>query len=96
MIVVIAHVRAKSGHEVPFEGVLRALVPPTRAEAGCIQYDLHQSSEDPCAFAFYERWASPEALDEHMKTPHIATAFAALPEHADGAPSIVVYSLLDA
>jgi len=47
------------------------MVEPTRAEAGCIKYDLHHSSDDPGAFMFYEIWKSKEALDEHIATPHL-------------------------
>lgn len=96
MIVVIAHVRAKAGRDEELASVLRTLVAATRQESGCLQYDAHRATQDPCDFAFFERWESQEALDEHMKTPHIAAAFAALPELADGAPSIVTYSLLQA
>lgn len=96
MIVVLAHVRAKAGREAEFAEVLRTLVAATRSEEGCLQYDAHQATENPCAFAFYERWASKEALDEHLKSTHIATAFAVLPELAEGPPAIVTYSLLEA
>ncbi len=96
MIVVLAHVRAKAGREAEFTEVLRTLVAASRTEEHCLQYDAHQATENPCAFAFYERWASKEALDEHLKSAHVATAFAALPELAEGPPAIVTYSLLEA
>ena len=47
------------------------LVAATRAEEGCINYDLHQASSDPTLFLFYENWEGKEALDKHSQSPHI-------------------------
>lgn len=56
--------------------LLRSFVAPTRAEAGCIEYQFHVSQDDPNAFMFYENWTSREALAEHLDTPHIAPMLA--------------------
>ena len=56
---------------------LEKLVPITRAEEGCIQYDLHQDNENPSFFLFYENWESRELWQTHMQTPHLATYMAA-------------------
>jgi quinol monooxygenase YgiN len=70
-LTVIAHIRAKPGQESRMRQVLQGLVSPTRAEVGCINYDLHQSQADPTLFVFYENWASEAHLDAHSKSPHI-------------------------
>ena len=36
------------------------LIDITRAEEGCINYDLHQDNENPAHFLFYENWKSRE------------------------------------
>ncbi|MGO4623613.1 putative quinol monooxygenase [Ensifer sp. 2YAB10] len=46
-------------------------VEPTRAEHGCIDYNLHVDAIDPCVFAFCENWKSQEDLDAHMEMPHL-------------------------
>lgn len=46
-------------------------VGPTRAEHGCIDYNLHVDASDPCIFVFYENWESQADLDAHMKTDHL-------------------------
>ncbi len=51
---------------------LEKLVPITRAEAGCIQYDLHQDNANPAYFMFYENWESRELWQTHMNAPHLA------------------------
>ena len=53
------------------EAILTRQVAPTRAEAGCINYDFHVDATDPCIFVFYENWRSQEDLDQHMKMPHL-------------------------
>ena len=51
---------------------LEKLIPITRAEAGCLQYDLHQDNENPAYFMFYENWESRELWQTHMNAPHLA------------------------
>ncbi|HXN99576.1 MAG TPA: putative quinol monooxygenase [Candidatus Acidoferrales bacterium] len=70
-LTVIAHIRAKPGHESRVREILQGLLSPTRAEAGCINYDLHQSHTDPALFVFYENWVSEAHLEAHSKSPHI-------------------------
>jgi quinol monooxygenase YgiN len=73
-ITVLARVRAKEGLEDRVREVLLGLVAPTRAEAGCLNYDLHQSIEDKTLFMFYENWVSLDALNQHLESPHINDA----------------------
>ncbi len=49
---------------------LEGFVAPTRGEKGCINYDLHQSIDDPALFLFYENWESREDLERHLETAH--------------------------
>jgi len=70
-LTVVARVRAKPGKEEEMKRVLLGLVAPTRAEAGCINYDLHQSQDDAALFLFYENWESRAHLDAHAKSAHI-------------------------
>jgi quinol monooxygenase YgiN len=48
------------------------LVDITRAEEGCINYDLHQDNENPAHFLFYENWESRELWQTHMANDHLA------------------------
>jgi len=52
---------------------LEKLIPITRDEEGCIQYDLHQNNENPAHFLFYENWESRELWQKHMNAPHLET-----------------------
>ncbi len=70
-VTVVAEMLAKPGKEEQLRKQVLALVEPSRKDPGCIQYDLHQGSDDPRRFVFYENWTSRELLEAHLKTPHL-------------------------
>lgn len=70
-LTVVATIKAKPGREDAVRAELRKLVPPTRDEQGCIQYDLHESTSEPGLFLFYENWTSREDLERHLRSAHI-------------------------
>jgi len=72
-VTVIANIRAKPGMEHEVKKALLGLRGPTRAEKGCINYDLHQSPDDPTLFLFHENWTTKAALDAHLQSPQIKT-----------------------
>ncbi|MFF5077128.1 putative quinol monooxygenase [Actinoplanes sp. NPDC000266] len=71
LLTVIAYMRAAPGKEAELRAALEALIEPTSQEPGYVNYDLHQSTEDPAAFFFYENWESAGHLDAHLSTPHL-------------------------
>jgi len=71
-VVVVATLKAREGCEQALEKLLLGLVGQSRKDGGCIQYDLHRGKDDPRCFVFYEIWQSPELLEEHSRTPHLA------------------------
>lgn len=70
-VTVIAYVSARDGHQDRVREALLDLVGKTRAEKGCINYDLHQSQENPSQFSIYENWEKPPDLDAHAKSAHL-------------------------
>jgi quinol monooxygenase YgiN len=68
---VVAKLTAKSERRQELYELLSGMIEPTRAEEGCINYDLHVDAEDHCIFMFYENWRSREDLDRHLKTTHL-------------------------
>src|SRR5690349_18325744 len=55
----------------------RQLAPVVRAEAGCLQYDLHEVTTNVDRFVLLEKWASSAALEAHDKSEHMLEADAA-------------------
>lgn len=74
----IGTVVAKDETREELRGILAAQVTPTRAEAGCVNYDFHVDVEDPNVFVFYENWRSRDDLDVHLKAPHLQPLFGRL------------------
>lgn len=70
-LTVVAKLTAQPGKEAELLPMLQALVAPTRAEAGCINYELHRSHEQPGTFLFTESWATKELWEAHMKSSHL-------------------------
>ncbi|MCL5123985.1 MAG: antibiotic biosynthesis monooxygenase [Deltaproteobacteria bacterium] len=70
-VTVVARVVAKPGMEDVVKKTLMGLVPPTRKESGCINYDLHISTENTALFLFYENWTSKKDLDDHLAMPYL-------------------------
>jgi quinol monooxygenase YgiN len=71
LLAVAAQIHAKPGQEDALREALLALIPTTRQEEGCVQYDLHESAEQQGRFLFFENWTSREALDRHLAAPHL-------------------------
>jgi len=71
VLTVIATIIAKPVHAAHVKRVLLDLIPPTRAEAGCLRYELQQELDAPHVFIFVESWESRELHSAHMQSPHL-------------------------
>ena len=71
-LTIVANIHANPNQIELVKSELEKLVPITRAEKGCINYDLHRDNSDPAHFMFYENWESRELWQIHMNAPHLA------------------------
>jgi quinol monooxygenase YgiN len=71
MYTILGTVTARPETRDELLALLHAQIAPTRAEAGCIDYDLHVDAADPCVFVFYENWTDRAALEAHLAMPHL-------------------------
>ncbi len=76
-LTIVANIHAKADKVGLVKSELMKLIEITRAEAGCLQYDLHQDNENPAHFLFFENWESRELWQTHMNAPHLAAYMAA-------------------
>lgn len=60
---------------------LAVFVSATRANDGCIAYDVAQDISEPGLIRFAELWPSQESLDAHLRAPHIIPWRAAAKEN---------------
>ena len=93
-ITVVATFQAKPGKEAELRKALVSLVAPTHLEAGCINYDLHVSPDDPGKFLFHENWTSKAHLDAHLQNAHIQVLLPRLGELAVGMPEIKIWEMI--
>jgi len=47
----------------------------SRAEAGCVIFNIHQSNQDPQIFWLYEKWYDQAALDFHFAQTYTQELF---------------------
>ncbi|MEM8973657.1 MAG: putative quinol monooxygenase [Pseudomonadota bacterium] len=80
-LTIVANIKANPDKIDLVKAELLKLIAITRAEAGCINYDLHQDNDNPAHFLFYENWESRELWQTHMGAPHLS----AYMEATDGA-----------
>ena len=89
-----AHLTARADAVDDVRAVLEGFIAPTREEDGCIQYELHQNTADPCDFTFIEAWRSAGALETHLQSAHIQAGLGKLGGLLAGDADIRQYTLL--
>jgi len=67
----LSYFYAKPPHRGELIATLLKLVEPTRAEAGCLQYDLLLDNENPNFLILVEKFIDRKALADHQELPHI-------------------------
>lgn len=71
-LTIVANIIANEDKIDLVKAELEKLIPITRAEEGCIQYDLHQDNEHPAHFMFFENWENRDLWQTHMSNQHLA------------------------
>lgn len=61
---------AKEGCEAKMKELLTAMVEPSKAENGCVFYEIFQYENEPRRFMAVETWADESALDGHKASAH--------------------------
>jgi len=63
---------AKEGSEAKMKELLSAMVVPSKAENGCLFYEIFQYENEPRHFMAVETWRDDTALDGHKASSHYA------------------------
>ena len=90
-VTVIATFQARPGKETELRGALIGLLAPTRMEAGCLNYDCHQSADDPAKFLFHENWTSKAHLDAHLQSTHLQALLPRVDELCTQSPQVTLW-----
>ena len=87
-IVLIARVKVQNDKVEELKSAALKIVADSRAEAGNINYDIHQSIEDETVFFWHETWKNKAAIDEHFETPFFKEFFGTVREFVAEPPQI--------
>ncbi len=79
MIVITARSRVVPGRRNDFIMAVQPLIDASRAEAGCLSYDLVEDVSDGEVFCFLERWENEFAVERHNATEHFRRWMAVKP-----------------
>ncbi len=90
-LTVVALVKAQPGKETEVRKELLSLVEPSRKDAGCLNYDLHQAVDDPTRFMFHENWTSKADLDRHLQKPGLQAVLARVGRMVAEPPQITLW-----
>jgi quinol monooxygenase YgiN len=90
-VTVIAQITAKPGKEADVRRELLSLVAPSRKDAGCINYDLHQRPDKPALFMFHENWTSQADLDAHLAKPDLKAVLGRVSQMVAEPPLITLW-----
>jgi quinol monooxygenase YgiN len=69
-LVVIARLSAAAGEEDAVRTALPRLIAASRTEPGAIEFLGYQNMESPNEYLLFERYASRDAFDSHLASPH--------------------------
>ena len=93
-LTVVAQIKAKPGKETQVRQELLSLVAPSRKDAGCLNYDLHQALDNPALFLFHENWTGKTHLDQHLQKPDLQAVLARLGQLVAEPPQITLWEKL--
>ncbi|HOX57197.1 MAG TPA: putative quinol monooxygenase [Candidatus Paceibacterota bacterium] len=93
-LTVVARFIAKPGNEDAVRQELLSLVAPSRKDAGCLNYDLHQAMDNPALFLFHENWASKAHLDAHLQKTDLQAALGRVGQMVAEPPQVSLWQRL--
>ncbi|UIR55021.1 antibiotic biosynthesis monooxygenase [Sphingobacterium sp. SRCM116780] len=86
--------RTKEAYREQVKQTLLDMVRQTRLEPAAELYNLHQGTEDPNVFTFYETWSDQAGLDAHNEQPYIKNFGTVAQEYLADAPLIIKTNLI--
>lgn len=83
-----------SDQETAFAKALSDLIELTRAEQGCLRFEVAQAQANPHEFILIEQWVDQKALDQHNRTTHLQTFVSQHPLLLAQPPHVATYTEL--
>ncbi len=93
-IVIVARLKVQENAVDETKKAALGIVADSRAEKGCVNYDIHQAIDDPTVFIWHETWANKAAIDEHFEKSFFKEFFAAVEGFAAEPPQITLTKMI--
>ncbi len=84
----VVHLKVKQDQVQAVLAAAKKAVPASRAEKGCMAYDVQQNLEDTTEFFILETWRDAKALQFHSGTDHFTEFIKVIGASVDEAPQM--------
>ncbi|MFT4926048.1 MAG: quinol monooxygenase YgiN [Phenylobacterium sp.] len=74
-LTLLVQIQAKADQADTVKAALLNLLEPTRAEAGCVSYELYFDDKDATKFIFVETWQTRAHWEAHNTIDHLQPFF---------------------
>lgn len=91
MITIIAKSIVKEGMKDKFLEKATELIKSSRAEKGCISYNLYEDINDSKIMTFIEEWIDENAIQIHNNSEHFTRIVPELAKLREGKPELNLY-----
>lgn len=95
MIKIVAKNVVLEEHIDEFKALAKELVKGSKAEEGCIEYDLFEDVEKPFILTFIETWESMDAIKAHTQTDHYKSVVPQLGKFLVKEKEVHLYKIAD-
>lgn len=90
MVKIVAHFYIKPDEVAAAKALFEKLVPASRAEKGCVSYNLYTNKGMPNHFTFIEEWKDADAVQAHGSAPAFLQALQQIAKHQEKDPKIII------
>jgi len=74
-IIKTAFISSKNGMEKELRESLREIANKTKAEKGCVQFEIYENMDKLGEFILWEHFIDKQALDDHINKPYTKKYF---------------------
>jgi len=93
MIIVTVRPDIKNVNRQDYIAAFNAVKPKVLKEDGCLEYCMNIDAGEEGGLFIFERWESRDALNAHIKTPHMLEYFEKTKDWAIGEPQLDIYEI---
>lgn len=93
MVIVIARFRPLPDRRDELLALLAEVQEASRRDDGCLNYGYFTEIVDAGSMIAVEEWRDRDALDAHLRTPHVARLIEALPGLGEAPPEVIVHEV---